>query len=438
MLLLFSETKPNIPIKTTAASATNQTTTITFAAKADMSMSLGTYSATAQITVIGNDIPAPTITTVSPNTGVASGGTEITITGTDLDTAYQVFIDLDGDGTQDSGEECASANILSATSITCATPVGTVGVKNVVVKTCGGTGTKTGGFTYIVSPPPTHNFCTEPAYTTPPTGAPYDNAVMPLRHPQVGDMLDTGDTVYFNIPDDARDTLSYVPSVSYAVVSANDEHAYIDGGVVVDGDGHHEYYVEIASGSTFDWTYYKYDTLPGGSNPTTYTIPEDWPPVINIDCDNPLMQYIWVDPWEVEYRNIQIGDDLQFFGNNKGIYFNAYDGWQNDISDNDPITTSVNIINDESDSTHSYVWTFAFAGLLKSLTTSSGYFVTATLDGEWTCLENDAFSGIIPGCKGVGHMVSDNTEMSGIDIVYYINTNSSIYKQLKVKISDMP
>jgi hypothetical protein len=36
--------------------------------------------------------------------------------------------------------------------------------------------------------------------------------------------------------------------------------------------------------------------------------------VTSVDCDSPVMQYIWVDPYEVawdsEFRNIQVGDDL--------------------------------------------------------------------------------------------------------------------------------
>jgi glutathionyl-hydroquinone reductase len=115
-----------------------------------MNLTAGLYTGSITVSAILDLPPEPTITSVSPDTGSTAGGDTIAIIGTDLDTAYQVFIDLNGNGTQDTGEECTSANIVSATSITCVTPAGTAGAKNVVVNTWGGTATKTGGFTYYV------------------------------------------------------------------------------------------------------------------------------------------------------------------------------------------------------------------------------------------------------------------------------------------------
>jgi uncharacterized protein (TIGR02145 family) len=114
------------------------------------------YQTVIVITVITNqyDPPPPVITTISPNSGTISENKTITISGNYLDTAYQVFVDLNNNGSQDNGEQCTSANVVSITSITCNTPTATTsGAYNVVVKTWGGTATLTNGFTYTLPAP---------------------------------------------------------------------------------------------------------------------------------------------------------------------------------------------------------------------------------------------------------------------------------------------
>jgi sugar lactone lactonase YvrE len=81
----------------------------------------------------------PTVTTVSPNTGSAGGGTSVTITGTNLLGATGVTF----------GSNSASITADTATSMTVTTPAGSAGAVNVTVTTPGGAATKTGGFTYI-------------------------------------------------------------------------------------------------------------------------------------------------------------------------------------------------------------------------------------------------------------------------------------------------
>ena len=93
------------------------------------------------------ELPAPTITSVNPNTGVLAGGTDITISGTNLSAASSVTID---------GVAVTSIVINgTGTQITAVTPAGTAGAKNLSVTTAGGTATKVGAFTYTNATLPT-------------------------------------------------------------------------------------------------------------------------------------------------------------------------------------------------------------------------------------------------------------------------------------------
>ena len=89
-----------------------------------------------------NDSPplAPSITSVSPTSGTLAGGTSITLTGTGFATGATVTI---------GGSDCTSVVVVSATAITCVTPSGTSGAKDVVVTNLDTqTVTSTGAFTY--------------------------------------------------------------------------------------------------------------------------------------------------------------------------------------------------------------------------------------------------------------------------------------------------
>ena len=88
-------------------------------------------------------IPAPTITSVFPNSGSTAGGTTVTITGTDLTNGTFTF----GGSTAD----CIVAP--DGLSATCTTPPHSAGCFDVVVTTPGGTDTAAGAFCFI--PPPT-------------------------------------------------------------------------------------------------------------------------------------------------------------------------------------------------------------------------------------------------------------------------------------------
>jgi hypothetical protein len=89
--------------------------------------------------------PAPTVTGVSPASGPSAGGTSVTISGTNLTGASQVYF----------GGMAATFTVNGATSITATTPPGS-GTVDATVVTAGGTSATNANdqFTYTGSPPP--------------------------------------------------------------------------------------------------------------------------------------------------------------------------------------------------------------------------------------------------------------------------------------------
>lgn len=86
-------------------------------------------------------ISIPTITDISPITGSVSGGTAVTITGTEFATGATVTFD---------GNSATSIVVVSATEITCVTPAHTAGAVDVVItNTDTGTVTAVNGYTYV-------------------------------------------------------------------------------------------------------------------------------------------------------------------------------------------------------------------------------------------------------------------------------------------------
>jgi hypothetical protein len=86
-------------------------------------------------------IPPPTVTGVSPSSGITAGGTAVTITGTNLDGATGVSF----------GGAAAKIAADSGTQITVTSPPGTAGAVSVTVTTPGGT--SSGKFTYVIPAP---------------------------------------------------------------------------------------------------------------------------------------------------------------------------------------------------------------------------------------------------------------------------------------------
>ncbi len=90
--------------------------------------------------------PAPTFTSITPNTGPAAGGTAITnITGTGFVSGCTVTI---------GGASCTSVVFVNSTTLTAVSPAGTSGARNVVVTNPDTqTATGTGAFTYAAFSP---------------------------------------------------------------------------------------------------------------------------------------------------------------------------------------------------------------------------------------------------------------------------------------------
>jgi hypothetical protein len=87
-------------------------------------------------------IDDPTITVVAPDSGPASGGTAVTITGTNLDTTEEVTFA----GTP------APFSVINATTVSAVTPPGTAGAVDVTVTNPAGSATDAGAFTYVAGP----------------------------------------------------------------------------------------------------------------------------------------------------------------------------------------------------------------------------------------------------------------------------------------------
>jgi hypothetical protein len=86
----------------------------------------------------------PTITNVYPAFGLTTGGTSVTLTGTNFTGASGVTF---------GGAAATSYIVNSPTQITATTPAGMAGAVDVTVTTFGGMATSTGGYTYEVPPP---------------------------------------------------------------------------------------------------------------------------------------------------------------------------------------------------------------------------------------------------------------------------------------------
>ena len=85
----------------------------------------------------------PTVTSISPTSGITAGGTSITITGTNLTGATGITV---------GGTACTTFGVTNATTATCTTPAGTAGAKDVVLTTPGGSATGISLFTYVAAP----------------------------------------------------------------------------------------------------------------------------------------------------------------------------------------------------------------------------------------------------------------------------------------------
>jgi len=95
----------------------------------------GTITASQQFTYM----PA-SVSSIAPNTGITSGGYQITITGAYLALTTGVTI---------GGTPCTDVTVVNATTVTALTPAGTLGNADVVITGGKGTITVVGGYRYV-------------------------------------------------------------------------------------------------------------------------------------------------------------------------------------------------------------------------------------------------------------------------------------------------
>ena len=132
-------------------------TSVTFISSSSLSCTTPAGSAGAANVVVTNPdsqtgtgvgaftfVAAPTVSSVSPSSGPAVGGTSITVSGTGFVSGATVTV---------GGSACSSVAFSSATSLTCTTPAGSAGAANVVVTNPDSqTGTGVGAFTFVAAP----------------------------------------------------------------------------------------------------------------------------------------------------------------------------------------------------------------------------------------------------------------------------------------------
>ncbi|MEI6477917.1 MAG: IPT/TIG domain-containing protein [bacterium] len=108
------------------------------------------YPATAskapnKLTVATGSAPAaPSVTGVTPASGLTTGGTAVVITGTGFTSGTSVLF---------GGVPCSSVSVTSSSQVKCSTPAHAAGAVAVSVKIGTATGTKTGTFTYLAPGP---------------------------------------------------------------------------------------------------------------------------------------------------------------------------------------------------------------------------------------------------------------------------------------------
>ena len=94
------------------------------------------------LTAVPLAVPAPVLTSVTPTQGPATGGTQLTLTGSNLAGAT---VTVGGRAATNLFYNAAGTQILATT------PPGTAGPATVTVTTPGGSGSLPGGFTYVPS-----------------------------------------------------------------------------------------------------------------------------------------------------------------------------------------------------------------------------------------------------------------------------------------------
>ena len=138
-----------VPTGSTVGTVINTSGTMTFSGTlASLGFTAGTTSCTwgggtQSVTISVISTPAPAITSLTPTSGNVAGGGSVTITGTNLTGATAVSF---------GGTAATSFTVDSATQITATVPAHAAGAVAVAVTTPSGTGSLTGGYTYVAAP----------------------------------------------------------------------------------------------------------------------------------------------------------------------------------------------------------------------------------------------------------------------------------------------
>jgi hypothetical protein len=103
----------------------------------------GTSAPSAQVSYTVPSTPSPTLTSVAPTSGPTSGGTTITLTGTNFVSGATVRV---------GGVAATGVTFASSTRVTARTPAGTAGARDVVITNPDGrSATRAGAFSYTTS-----------------------------------------------------------------------------------------------------------------------------------------------------------------------------------------------------------------------------------------------------------------------------------------------
>lgn len=157
---------------------------------------------------------APTISGVSPDFGPTTGGTAITISGTNFQTGATVTV---------GGGSCGSVVVVTANQITCVTPAGSAGLADIVVTNPDlGTVLRASAFDYGASSPPEPSGPPLAANNTSACGGSPLQAYCSASFPGMTDTTDSGvATALFNPPPGNVSKINihnYLPAGTVALV----------------------------------------------------------------------------------------------------------------------------------------------------------------------------------------------------------------------------
>jgi hypothetical protein len=123
----------------TVVSATSMTCTTPAHSASTTNVTVGLNGTTTTLAA-GFSFQGLSLTALTPNQGNIAGGTVVTLTGTGFAAGAGVTID---------GVAATGCSVASLTSMSCTTPAGTAGAKDVVVSLRGSTVTRTAAFAYV-------------------------------------------------------------------------------------------------------------------------------------------------------------------------------------------------------------------------------------------------------------------------------------------------